>query len=64
MEKRWGEQTETLYSHSDGDLFIRHPGIIVEPSLNGGTIAEVCPIEPLHCLPQDVGTGVPEHLLA
>ena len=38
--------------------------VIVLPVLNWRSVAEAAPIVPLHGLPQDVGTRVPEHLLA
>ena len=39
-----------------------HEHVIVEAILDGGSVAEAAPVEALHGLPQDVGTGVPVHL--
>ena len=47
-----------------GHLPILQVHVVVEPILNGGTIAEAAAIMSLHCLTKDVGTGVPEYLLA
>ena len=58
------EERVELVKVRGGDLPPFQEHVVVVPVLNWRSVAEAAPVVPLHGLPQDVGTRVPEHLLA